>query len=122
MIAAIQASPNRFTMEQTRLMLQGFISARLTSNSGASPGQVHCVHCGVTTTIAPSFDEYGNDHQSKFPFQATCAVCARPVVQSHSLLAAAGLLAETVEVCPSCGTPHTPEAERYCVVCGLHFK
>jgi hypothetical protein len=86
------------------------------------PGQIHCVNCGEPTYIAPSVDEYPNDHSREFPFQPACPKCLRPVVSSHTLLAAAGVLAETVVFCPICQTPHTTTGEQYCVACGTKTR
>jgi hypothetical protein len=118
MINQIEESPSQLTDAQVVLLISGFLKSRLATNSGCQPGKIYCVNCGGSVYAAPSFDEYGADHGDEFPFQPNCVTCSKPVVSPHTLLAAAGVLADTVGLCGSCGTPHTMTGERYCVVCG----
>jgi hypothetical protein len=122
MIDRIAVSPQPLTNGQIVLLVSGFLKSHLSRNSGCQPGRIYCVNCGAATPIAPSLDEYGGDQEREYPFQPMCPSCSLPVVSSHSLLAAAGVLAETVGLCESCGTAHTMTGERYCVVCGVSIE
>jgi hypothetical protein len=127
-LSAVQALPlagQQLILQHAILLRDRFFQPEGAAASGTgsmSPGEVHCVNCGASVYVGPSVDEYGGDHTGEFPFQPICATCARPVLSSHTLLAAAGVLAETVGLCPRCLTPHTTTGERYCVVCGTKVR